>query len=140
MILAQRLCGEKAFMANPSMLRDDCSLLAHCTVPLSMCENITLRSHFESSIGVAIQGDLPCTDYTLLKWGGDKLDRFFVTEAQALPIEYSNHFCRTQILLNANLKPYLLNKTIGNHQVIIRGRHAEEIRKFMQENGVEEVN
>ncbi len=140
MILAQRLCGEKAFMANPSMLRDDRSLLAHCTVPLSMCENITLRSHFESSIGVAIQGDLPCTDYTLLKWGGDKLDRFFVTEAQALPIEYSNHFCRTQIQLNANLKNYLLNKTIGNHQVIIRGRHAEEIRKFMQENGVEEVN
>lgn len=140
MILAQRLCVEKAFMANPSMLRDDCSLLAHCTVPLSMCENITLRSHFESSIGVAIQGVLPCTDYTLLKWGGDKLDRFFVTEAKALPIEYSNHFCRTQILLNANLKPYLLNKTIGNHQVIIRGRHADEIRKFMQENGVEEIS
>lgn len=69
MILAQRLCGEKAFMANPSLLRDDCSMLAHCTLPLSMCETFTLRSHFESSIGVAIQGDLPCADYTLLKWG-----------------------------------------------------------------------
>lgn len=139
MILAQRLCGEKAFMANPSMLRDDRSLLAHCTLPLSMCDAVTLRSHFESSIGVAIQGDLPCTDYTLLKWGGYQLDRFFVTEAQALPIDYSEHFCRTQILLNANLKNYLLNKTIGNHQVIIKGRHADEIRKFMKENGVEEV-
>ena len=139
MILAQRLCGEKAFMANPSMLRDDRSLLAHCTLPLTMCDAVTLRSHFESSIGVAIQGDLPCTDYTLLKWGGYQLDRFFVTEAQALPIDYSEHFCRTQILLNANLKNYLLNKTIGNHQVIIRGRHADEIRKFMRKNGVEEV-
>ena len=139
MILAQRLCGEKAFMANPSMLRDDRSLLAHCTLPLSMCENITLRSHFESLIGVAIQGDLPCTDYTLLKWGGDQLERFFVTEAKALPIDYSEHFCRTQILLNANLKPYLLHHSIGNHQVIIKGRHADEIRKFMQENGVEEI-
>ena len=139
MILAQRLCGEKAFMANPSMLRDDRSLLAHCTLPLTMCDAVTLRSHFESLIGVAIQGDLPCTDYTLLKWGGYQLDRFFVTEAQALPIDYSEHFCRTQILLNANLKNYLLNKTIGNHQVIIKGRHADEIRKFMKENGVEEV-
>lgn len=139
MILAQRLCGEKAFMANPSMLRDDRSLLAHCTLPLSMCDAVTLRSHFESSIGVAIQGDLPCTDYTLLKWGGYQLDRFFVAEAQALPIDYSEHFCRTQILLNANLKSYLLNKTIGNHQVIIRGRHAEEIREFMLKNGVEEI-
>ena len=139
MILAQRLCGEKAFMANPSMLRDDRSLLAHCTLPLTMCDAVTLRSHFESSIGVAIQGDLPCTDFTLLKWGGYQLDRFFVTETQALPIDYSEHFCRTQILLNANLKNYLLNKTIGNHQVIIKGRHADEIRKFMKENGVEEV-
>ena len=139
MILAQRLCGEKAFMANPSMLRDDRSLLAHCTLPLTMCESVTLRSHFESSIGVAVQGDLPCTDYTLFKWGGCQLDRFFVTEAQALPIDYSEHFCRTQILLNANLKNYLLSKTIGNHQVIIKGRHANEIREFMQENGVEEV-
>lgn len=139
MILAQRLCGEKAFMVNPSLLRDDCSMLAHCTLPLSMCETFTLRSHFESSIGVAIQGDLPCADYTLLKWGGDELNRFFVTEMQAVPIDYNEHFCRTQILLNANLKSYLLRHSIGNHQVIIKGRHADEIRKFMQENGVEEI-
>lgn len=139
MILAQRLCGEKAFMVNPSLLRDDCSMLAHCTLPLSMCETFTLRSHFESSIGVAIQGDLPCADYTLLKWGGDELNRFFVTEMQSVPIDYNEHFCRTQILLNANLKSYLLRHSIGNHQVIIKGRHADEIRKFMQENGVEEI-
>lgn len=139
MILAQRLCGEKAFMANPSLLRDDCSMLAHCTLPLSMCETFTLRSHFESSFGVAIQGDLPCTDYTLFKWGGEELNRFFVTEMQAVPIDYNEHFCRTQILLNANLKSYLLRHSIGNHQVIIKGLHAEKIRNFMRENGVKEI-
>lgn len=139
MILAQRLCGEKAFMANPSLLRDDSSMLAHCTLPLSMCENFTLRSHFESTIGVAIQGDLPCTDYTVLKWGGDELNRFFVAETQALPIDYNEHFCRTQILLNANLKSYLLRHSIGNHQVIIKGHHADKIRNFMRENGVKEI-
>ena len=139
MILAQRLCGEKAFMANPSLLRDDSSMLAHCTLPLSMCENFTLRSHFESTIGVAIQGDLPCTDYTVLKWGGDELNRFFVAETQALPVDYNEHFCRTQIVLNANLKPYLLRHSIGNHQVIIKGHHADKIRNFMRENGVKEI-
>ena len=139
MILAQRLCGEKAFMANPSLLRDDSSMLAHCTLPLSMCENFTLRSHFETTIGVAIQGDLPCTDYTVLKWGGDELNRFFVAETQALPIDYNEHFCRTQILLNANLKSYLLRHSIGNHQVIIKGHHADKIRNFMRENGVKEI-
>ena len=138
MFLAKRLCGEVAFMANPSQLTDQSSMLAHCTIPLTMCDETIVRSHFESGIGVAIQGLLPLTDYTLFKWGGTKLDRYFVVEAQAVATPYSNHFCRTQITLNVNLKPYLLQHSIGNHHVIIRGRHADEIRKFMQAHGVSE--
>jgi L-fucose isomerase-like protein len=138
MYLAKRLCGEAAFMANPSQLTDTTSLLAHCTIPLTMCDETVIRSHFESSIGVAIQGLLPLTDYTLFKWGGPQLDRYFVTEAQAVATPYSNHFCRTQITLDVNLKPYLLQHSIGNHHVIIRGRHADEIKAFMQANGVSE--
>ena len=138
MFLAKRLCGEVAFMANPSQLTDQSSMLAHCTIPLTMCNETVIRSHFESGIGVAIQGLLPLTDYTLFKWGGTKLDRYFVAEAQAVETPYSNHFCRTQITLNVNLKPYLLQHSIGNHHVIIRGRHAEEIRQFMATNGITE--
>ena len=111
-------------------------MLAHCTIPLTMCDETVVRSHFESGIGVAIQGLLPLTDYTLFKWGGPQLDRYFVTEAKAVKTPYSNHFCRTQITLDVNLKPYLLQHSIGNHHVIIRGRHAEEIRRFMQKNKV----
>ena len=138
MFLAKRLCGEAAFMANPSQLTDETSMLAHCTIPLTMCDETVIRSHFESGIGVAIQGLLPLTDYTIFKWGGPKLDRYFVAEAQAVETPYSNHFCRTQITLNVNLKPYLLKHSIGNHHVIIRGRHANEIRQFMVKNGVSE--
>ena len=139
MYLAKRLCGEVAFMANPSQLTDQSSMLAHCTIPLTMCNETVVRSHFESGIGVAIQGLLPLTDYTLFKWGSPKLDRFFVTEAQAIEAPYSDHFCRTQITLDVNLKPYLLQHSIGNHHVIIRGRHADAIRRFMQSNGVQNV-
>ncbi|MBQ3738153.1 MAG: fucose isomerase [Bacteroidales bacterium] len=138
MYLAKRLCGEVAFMANPSQLTDQSSMLAHCTIPLTMCDETVVRSHFESGIGVAIQGLVPLTDYTLFKWGGPNLDRYFVTEAQAIEAPYSNHFCRTQITLNVNLKSYLLQHSIGNHHVIIRGRHANEIRQFMLANGVSE--
>jgi L-fucose isomerase-like protein len=84
MFLAKRLCGEVAFMANPSNLTDETSMLAHCTIPLTMCDETIVRSHFESSIGVAIQGLLPLTDYTIFKWGGPKMDRYFVTEAKAI--------------------------------------------------------
>ena len=131
MLLAKRLCGEEAFMANPSNLTSETSMLAHCTIPLAMCDDISIRSHFESGIGVAIQGMMPLTDYTIFKWGGPRLDRYFVTEAQAIEAPYSNHFCRTQITLNVDLRPYLLKRSIGNHHVIIKGRHAETIRKFL---------
>ena len=130
MLLAKKLCNEPAFMANPSILTDKTSMFAHCTVPLSMCYKTNMRTHFESGIGVAVQGDMPLTDYTILKWGGRKLDKFFVTEAKAIKNEYSNHFCRTQVTFDINLKPYLLNHPIGNHHVIIKGRHEAEIRKF----------
>ena len=136
MLLAKRLCGEEAFMANPSQLTDSTSMLAHCTIPLNMCDDITLRSHFESGIGVAIQGMLPLTDYTLFKWGGPRLDRYFVTEAQAIETPYSDHFCRTQITLNVDLKPYLLKHSIGNHHVIMKGKHAQAINSFMQEHNI----
>ena len=139
MYLAKRLCGEVAFMANPSQLTDGSSMLAHCTIPLTMCDETVLRSHFESSIGVAIQGLLPLADYTLFKWGGPQLDQYFVTEAKAVATPYSDHFCRTQITLNVDLRPYLLQHSIGNHHVIIRGRHAEAIRHFMRLNGVQNV-
>ena len=136
MYLAKRLCGKTAFMANPSQLTDKTSMLAHCTIPLTMCNETVVRSHFESGLGVAVQGVLPLTDYTLFKWGGPQLDRYFVTEAKAVETPYSDHFCRTQITLNVNLKPYLLQHSIGNHHVIIRGRHAEEIKRFMEAHGV----
>ena len=131
MLLAKKLCNEPAFMANPSILTDKTSMFAHCTVPLSMCYKTNMRTHFESGIGVAVQGDLPLGDYTILKWGGRKLDKFFVTEAKAIKNEYSNHFCRTQIAFDVNLKPYLLKHPIGNHHVIIKGRHADEITSFL---------
>ena len=130
MLLAKRLCGAEAFMANPSNLRGTTTMLAHCTIPLNMCDGLTLRSHFESGIGVAIQGLLPLTDYTIFKWGGPKLDRYFVTEAQAVETPYSNHFCRTQITLNVDLRSYLLQHSIGNHHVIIKGRHKEKLESF----------
>ena len=130
MLLAKRLCGAEAFMANPSNLTESTTMLAHCTIPLNMCDGLTLRSHFESGIGVAIQGVLPLTDYTIFKWGGPKLDRYFVTEAQAVEMPYSNHFCRTQITLNVDLRPYLLQHSIGNHHVIIKGRHKEKLESF----------
>lgn len=139
MILAKRLCGEEAFMANPSQLTNHTTMFAHCTIPLNMCDETIIRSHFESGMGVAIQGAMPLTDYTIFKWGGHRLDKFIALDAKAVENQYSDHFCRTQIMFDVNLKPYFLYRSIGNHHVIIRGRHAAEIRNFMKENGISSI-
>ena len=128
MLLAKRLCNEEAFMANPSILTDETTMFAHCTIPLKMCDGLRLRSHFESSQGVAIQGVMPQRYYTVFKWGGRRLDRWYVSEAEAVETPYSEHFCRTQLTLKINMKPYLLNHPIGNHHVIIPGRHEGELK------------
>lgn len=130
MLLVKRLCGMEAFMANPSTLTDTTTMLAHCTIPLNLCEKNVIRSHFESSIGVAIQGVMPLQDYTIVKWGGSHLDQYFVAEAQAIEAPYSDHFCRTQITLNLNMKDYLLQRPIGNHHVIVPGRHRKVLEDF----------
>ena len=45
MYLAKRLCGEVAFMANPSQLTDQSSMLAHCTIPFTMCDETIVATH-----------------------------------------------------------------------------------------------
>ena len=64
MLLTQRLTGAPGFMANPSRIdsKNNEITIAHCTLPINMAPENILRSHFESGIGVALQGVLPlCT-------------------------------------------------------------------------------
>ena len=61
LLWARLLTGRPGWMANPA--RVDAGrgrlVLAHCTVPISLVTGYTLRSHFESGLGAAVQGDCP---------------------------------------------------------------------------------
>ena len=63
------------WMANPAQLDADRNSLwlAHCTVPRTLVESYRLRSHFESGLGVGIQGSLATGPVTLLRTGGKQL-------------------------------------------------------------------
>ena len=143
MLLARRLLRAPAFMANPSRAAARATVLAHCTVPRSMCTALALRSHFESGRGVAPQGTLPAgpaaPPYTLVKWGGAALDRAFVAEAPAVPVpdaDHDEHLCRTQVTLALDARPCLLARPIGNHHVLVAGPHAAALREFFHAHGV----
>ena len=133
MAIAKRLAGTSGFQVNLSRIRDGRYLFAHCTVPLDIVKSYCYDRHFESGIGVAVHGEFAEGPVTLFKVGAG-MDRFFVAEALLESNPYDKNLCRTQVVLKAtaNLAAYFLREPLGNHHVIIPGRHAAAIKRKMQ--------
>ena len=136
MSVANALFDVPGFMANPSRMDPSTGemVFAHCTVPFSMLRDYSYDTHFESGIGVAVKGELPEGPVTLFKMSPG-LDRSFAAEAGLIKNLSEKHLCRTQVLLRLDdrtlCRDYFLKDPIGNHHVIVPGRHAQEIRDFL---------
>lgn len=135
MILVRRVTGMPSFMANPSAMSKDnhTTTFAHCTVPTTMCRRYGFRSHFESQCALAVAGEFsPSEVYTIFKWGGEKLDRFFVEEAVSVVAPSNENLCRSQLTLNFYNPEYMLNNPIGNHHIIVKGAFADKLRTALK--------
>lgn len=135
MILVRRITGMPSFMANPSAMSKDnhTTTFAHCTVPTTMCRRYGFRSHFESQCGLAVAGEFsPSEVFTIFKWGGEKLDRFFVEEAVSVVAPSNENLCRSQLTLNFYNPEYMLNNPIGNHHIIVKGAFADKLRTALK--------
>ena len=128
------LLGSTGWMANPSWIAPDRGelRLAHCTAPRSMGESYTLRSHFESGLGVAIEAALPPGAVTLVRIGGRELKELWVVEGEveASPLEAC--CCRTQALVRVapQQAQELLTAPLGNHLVMVYGHHESILRRY----------
>lgn len=122
------LTGKLSFMANPSKIDKDKNTIsiAHCTVPISLTENYGLRTHYESGIGVGIQGKFAVNEeVTLFRLGGKNLNEIWCEEGKLLNNLNSENLCRTQIeikLDNNEALDTLLNYPLGNHVLLVKGR------------------
>jgi L-fucose isomerase-like protein len=128
MMWARALTDQPGFMANPQDvdLRANTVDIAHCTIPMSMVSSAVLRSHFESSTGVGIEGEVEPGQVTLLRVGGPELDEVFVSDGELCEVERSTTRCRTQ--LRVHLKEQvgtLLDRPLGNHLVMVQGHWAD---------------
>ncbi len=125
-IACKQLTGELGFMGNPARIQPDGQiLLAKCTIPLSMTENHEFTTHFESGIGVAIHGEVPAGDYTLVKLSHD-MKRLLAVNVTVTHCQYEKNMCRTQIWIQTTpiVSQYLLTSPIANHHILIKGHHA----------------
>lgn len=133
MLWMQETSGRTPFMANPQDV-DPASgslWLAHCTIARRMLKRYTLRSHFESSLGVGIQGELEPGDYTLARIGGGDLRGLFLTDAALIENGQSELRCRTQVLLKLQEGVGdLLTRPMGNHHVLVPGHWGRELRAY----------
>lgn len=125
--------GEPMFLCNPSRFdtKNGTALFAHCTIPVTMLKDFSLNTHFESGIGVAVQGSFEESDCTIFKCEGD-LSRFHAQEGHIIDTPFSDMLCRTQIKVQLDDFSYFLTKPINNHHIICRGRHAEEAEAFFR--------
>jgi len=130
------LTGETPWMANPAQLDEAANALwlAHCTVPRSMVESYRLRSHFESGLGVGIQGVIANSPVTLVRIGGARMERVWIAEGAITASGDAENLCRTQafIELSDGHVSDLLTAPLGNHIVLVPGHHAARLRSWWE--------
>ena len=136
MLAVQAATGEMTFMANPSKILDNAThemVFAHCTIAPAMADRYIVRNHYESLSGVAVEGIFEPMDMTVVKCGGKGMERCFISKAQLLECTSNPNMCRTQLHLRLDQPlDYFLERSIGNHHVIVRGDHADRLTAILR--------
>ncbi|MBU1536275.1 fucose isomerase, partial [Myxococcota bacterium] len=133
MLFMHLMTGETPFMANPQEVNgaDNTLWVAHCTVARNLLTQYTLRSHFESDLGVGIQGTIAPQKITLARIGGRDLSQLFVANGEMVENGSDSQRCRTQLKLRLDESvDYFLSNPLGNHHVVIRGHHKEALLEY----------
>ena len=125
MLAIYKALGRPSFMANPASIdSDNLSIdFAHCTIPTVMVESCTLPSHFESGIGIGINGELPLGNYTLCKLSGKTLERSLICNGRLVKGEYLSNRCRTQVRFIFETKAEFdafSKARVGNHVILFK--------------------
>lgn len=132
MVFAKVLWGEPAFMANPATfdLKNRQATYAHCTIPLSMCKDYRLDTHFESDHGIGIAGTMKLEDVTCYKIKPD-LSRIRAKEGKIVAAPFKKNMCRTQIeVVFDEAIDEMISNPFGNHMVFVYGKRKEELEQF----------
>jgi L-fucose isomerase-like protein len=137
MLWVKKLVSETPWMANPAQIDEQKNRLwlAHCSVPRSIVNTYSLRSHFESGLGVGIQGTIQSKPITLLRIGGKDLQKLWLAEGNLIQSGFAENLCRTQVeieLVSGGSVMDLLHAPLGNHLVMLSGHHLERFKNWWE--------
>ena len=130
MLLLHAVSGSPVFMGNPSIVKGDRVMIAHCTAPLAMGRRYTLHSHFESGLGAGTSVELePGTRVTIARFDPEfrvlRVGRGIVEKSGML----SELHCRTQLWIRLEGDAErIVEESIGNHYIVALGDHVEALK------------
>ncbi len=137
MLWLRTLLDQPSWIANPASIDVDRGTIvfAHCTIAPSMVERVELSTHFESGLGVGVHGQLRDGPVTLVRLGGQRLERAWIENGSVVAGGADGDLCRTQatvLLDHPELARQLLERPLGNHVVIVEGHHRERLERWLR--------
>ncbi len=135
MLFMWYLTAQPSFLANPSSvdLATGTVVFVHCTIPPKMCARFSLRSHYESNLGVGIAGEPEPGPVTVVRIGGRELRDLYAVRGQLVECGEREDLCRTQLAVRFD-RPEdaraLLSRPLGNHHMIVRGDWTHQIDAY----------
>jgi L-fucose isomerase and related proteins len=142
LLIAKVVTAEFGFMGNPSMVNtiNNDIILAHCSIGTKQTNQYIIRNHFETEIGIAIQGFLPIGEVTIVKCGGESLDEYYVTSGFLNENTNYPNMCRTQVRIRLDSPvDYFLKNPLGNHHIMLLGNHVDALYEFLQMNSCKRI-
>lgn len=140
MLIAKNITNELAFQCNPSRIDVTSKkiVLAHCTIPLKMCDKYKFNTHYESGIGVGIKGEVIKGPVTIFRIDS-LLEHYFIEEGYIENNLNDSNLCRTQIVCTFDNLDKILTNPLGNHEIIILGHHKQELVKYFNAIGLKNI-
>ncbi|RLE75119.1 MAG: hypothetical protein DRJ56_06260 [Thermoprotei archaeon] len=137
MLLARALTGRSGWMANPSAIRGNKLVLAHCTAALDLIEKGSVVTHFETGSPYSAAASFPGGTYTIASLSYD----FRGLAISSGRLEESGMLsagrCRTQAVFRLEEgAAEVLEKAPANHHIVMRGNVLRELGEIARVFGL----
>jgi L-fucose isomerase-like protein len=125
MMLCKELTGIIPWIANINKVSEEVCMFSHCTISPGLVSDFSVKTHFETGQGTAIEGDFNGDLITIFRFD-NKLSKAFIATANITSRPKSPTACRTQIevKLTANEVKLLRESPLGNHHLIFPGDYT----------------
>ena len=129
MMLCKELTGIIPWIANINKASDEVCKFSHCTIAPGLVSGFSVKTHFETGKGTAIEGDFKGDLITIFRFD-NKLSKAFIATTNITDRPKSATACRTQIevKLTENEVKLLRQSPLGNHHLIFPG----DCKKLLQ--------